>query len=203
MPSTSNVDREERALRLSRAIAALLERDASLVSRAVRHIDGTLREDGGARNECCRLPIDGWEAGLRVGMSLNRDVEFLLHGRHTPSAFACEAWQRRGARHEIHVERLSHVLGELVDPGGLNLSETFQRIAHSHDDSIKPGTLGIEQRRQILNDRVTCPDMEMVRSAVSDSQNEARSSRGGPTHAGPPPRSGWYAQPLRARREVP
>jgi DNA-binding Lrp family transcriptional regulator len=44
----THADREERALRLSRAIASLLDRDASLISRAVRHIDRTVHEDVGA-----------------------------------------------------------------------------------------------------------------------------------------------------------
>jgi hypothetical protein len=51
---STHADREERALRLSRAIATLLDRDSSLVSRAVRHIDTTLREDVGAASHDLR-----------------------------------------------------------------------------------------------------------------------------------------------------
>jgi hypothetical protein len=77
-------------------------------------------------------------------MNLDGDVELLLEGHDAPSDFAGEAGQRRGARQEIHIDWLSHVLGDLVDPGCLYLSETFQGLAYSRDESIEPGALGIE-----------------------------------------------------------
>lgn len=45
---TRHDEREERALRLSRATAVLLRSDPSLAKRAVRHIERLLREDQGA-----------------------------------------------------------------------------------------------------------------------------------------------------------
>jgi hypothetical protein len=46
--ASTHSDRESRSLRLSEAIAGLLDRDPSLVQRAVVHVDRVLREEPGA-----------------------------------------------------------------------------------------------------------------------------------------------------------
>ena len=53
-PSSEQVlhsHREQRALRLSRGIAALLRSDPSLIKRAIRHIDRLLEDDQGAAGQ--------------------------------------------------------------------------------------------------------------------------------------------------------
>jgi hypothetical protein len=71
--ASTHADREDRALKLSRAIATLLERDSSLLSRAVRHIDGTLREDVGAASH----DLQEWK-GILTSYSRERLKSFLV-----------------------------------------------------------------------------------------------------------------------------
>ncbi len=70
---STHADREERALRLSGAIATLLDRDSSLVSRAVRHIDTTLREDVGAASH----DLQEWK-DILTSYSRERLTRFLV-----------------------------------------------------------------------------------------------------------------------------
>jgi len=66
-------EREERALRLSRAITEILEQNPSLVRRAIRHVERVLHEDPGAATHDLRE----WQAIL-TSYSLERLKEFLV-----------------------------------------------------------------------------------------------------------------------------
>lgn len=66
-------EREIRALRMSHAIAELLEKDPSLARRAVRHIERVLRDDPGTAGQA----LEEWKAILS-SYSLQRIREFLV-----------------------------------------------------------------------------------------------------------------------------
>jgi hypothetical protein len=72
-PSRNHRDREERALRLSRAIAERLDKNPSLVRRAIRHLERVLQEDQGAAAH----DLEEWKAIL-TSYSLERTKEFLV-----------------------------------------------------------------------------------------------------------------------------
>ena len=70
---TVHSDREQRALRLSKAVALLLNRDPSIVRRAIRHLELTLERDLGAAAHDLRE----WHAILSQ-YSIERLREFLV-----------------------------------------------------------------------------------------------------------------------------
>ena len=66
-------EREERALRLSRAVARLLDQNPSMVRRATRHLDRLLAEDQGAASH----DLSEWKAIL-TSYSPERLKDFLV-----------------------------------------------------------------------------------------------------------------------------
>ncbi len=66
-------EREERALRLSRGIAELLEKNPSLIRRAIHHLERVLQDDPGAASH----DLEEWKAIL-TGYSVERVKEFLV-----------------------------------------------------------------------------------------------------------------------------
>lgn len=72
---STHSQREARALRLSRGIAGLLEKNPSLVRRAVRHLERVLEDDQGP----ARHDLEEWKA-LLTSYSIERIREFLVAG---------------------------------------------------------------------------------------------------------------------------
>jgi DNA-binding Lrp family transcriptional regulator len=73
--SSTHRAREERALRMSQAIAELLDKNPSLIRRAIRHIERILRDDPGSAIH----DLEEWRAILG-SYSLERTREFLVAG---------------------------------------------------------------------------------------------------------------------------
>ena len=69
----THTQREARALRLSRAIAGLLEKNPSLIRRAIRHLERILVDDQGPATH----DLEEWKA-LLTSYSIERTREFLV-----------------------------------------------------------------------------------------------------------------------------